>query len=68
VDIPHVFALYNDGTAYGDLPRSRVGYARFMKPEHRADRCVACGACESACPQGIEIIAWLQKVHAALAP
>ncbi len=68
VDIPHVFALYNDATAYDDLPRSRVGYARFMKPEHRADRCVACGACESACPQGIEIIAWLRKAHAVLAP
>jgi predicted aldo/keto reductase-like oxidoreductase len=68
VAIPRVFELYNDATAYSDLERARVGYARFMKPEHRADRCVACGACESACPQGIEIIAWLKKAHAALAP
>jgi len=68
VAIPRIFELYNDATAYGDLDRSRVGYARFMKPEHRADRCVACGACESACPQRIEIIAWLKKAHAVLAP
>lgn len=68
VAIPRIFELYNDATAYGDLERGRVGYARFMKPEHRADRCVACGACESACPQRIEIIAWLRKAHAVLAP
>jgi hypothetical protein len=68
VAIPRIFELYNDATAYGDLERGRVGYARFMKPEHRADRCVACGACESACPQRIEIIAWLKKAHAVLAP
>jgi len=68
VAIPRIFELYNDATAYGDLDRARVGYARFMKPEHRADRCVACGACESACPQRIEIIAWLKKAHAVLAP
>jgi predicted aldo/keto reductase-like oxidoreductase len=67
VDIPHVFALYNDGTAYGDLDRSRFGYARFMKAEERADRCVECGACEAACPQHIEVIDWLKKAHAALA-
>jgi hypothetical protein len=68
VAIPRIFELYNDATAYGDLERGRVGYARFMKPEHRADRCVACGTCESACPQGIEIIAWLKQAHAVLAP
>lgn len=68
VAIPRIFELYNDATAYGDLDRARVGYERFMKPEHRADRCVACGACESACPQGIEIISWLKKAHAVLAP
>ena len=67
VDIPRVFALYNDGVAYGAVDRSRFGYARFMKPEERADRCVACGTCESACPQGIEIVAWLKKAHEALA-
>jgi hypothetical protein len=68
VAIPRIFELYNDATAYGDLERGRVGYERFMKPEHRADRCVACGACESACPQRIEIITWLKKAHAVLAP
>jgi hypothetical protein len=67
VSIPRVFSLYNDGIAYGDLGRSRVGYARFMKPEERADRCVACGTCEAACPQHVQIINWLRKAHTGLA-
>ncbi len=66
VNIPHVFALYNDGVAYGDLERARVGYLRMTKPEERADRCVACGVCEATCPQEIRIIDWLKRAHAAL--
>ncbi|MEW5825615.1 MAG: aldo/keto reductase [Candidatus Bipolaricaulota bacterium] len=66
VAIPRIFELYNDGTAYGDLDRSRFAYERFTKPETRADRCVACHLCESKCPQEIEIAAWLAKAHAAL--
>ncbi len=67
VAISRVFALFNDGSAYDDVERSRLSYERFMKPEERADRCVACGACEEACPQGIDIIEWLKRAHATLA-
>jgi hypothetical protein len=70
VAIPRVFSFYNDAMAYGDLARLSAQYAndRFMKPESRADRCVACGACEAACPQDVEIIEWLKKAHATLMP
>ncbi len=63
VAIPRVFEIYNNGTAYGDLDRARASYERFMKPEARADRCIGCRACETKCPQGIEIAAWLAKAH-----
>jgi len=66
VSIPRIFSIFNDRTMYGDLPQARMRYNRFMKPEERADQCVECGACESACPQQIEIIDWLKKAHAAL--
>ena len=68
VAIPRVFTAYNDASAFGDFARLGGMYMndRFTKPEQRADRCVACGACEAACPQQIEIIAWLKKAHAAL--
>jgi predicted aldo/keto reductase-like oxidoreductase len=67
VAIPRIFTTYNDLAMYGDERRARIGYNRFMKPEERADQCVECGACESVCPQQIEIIDWLKKAHAALA-
>ena len=66
MNIPEIFSLFNEGRVYNDLPESRRMYG-FMKPENRADQCIECGACESACPQSIEIIAWLKKADAVLA-
>jgi len=68
VAIPRVFTLYNDGMMYGDLARLGRMYtnAMLVSPDSRADRCVACGACEAACPQQIRIVDWLRKAHAAL--
>ena len=31
-----------------------------MKPEERADKCIACGECETKCPQHIQIVEWLE--------
>ena len=66
VNIPEIFSLFNEGSVYNDLPESRRLYG-FIKPENRADQCIECGACESACPQSIEIIDWLKKADAVLA-
>nr|MBN1858286.1 aldo/keto reductase [Candidatus Bipolaricaulota bacterium] len=66
VAIPRIFSIYNDSVMYDDPGRGKASYNRFMKPESRADNCVACGQCEAACPQQIEIIDWLKKVHATL--
>ncbi len=66
VAIPRCFELYNEMTMYGQPERARVAYANWFKPEERADRCQECGECEDKCPQKIEIMAWLKKVHEAL--
>lgn len=66
VNIPHIFSLFNEGSMYDDLPESRQLYG-FMNEAHRADQCIECGECESACPQSIEIIDWLKKADAVLA-
>jgi len=66
VNIPRIFSIYNDLRMYGDEEMARTRYNQFMKPENRADNCVECGQCEAACPQQIQIIDWLKKVHEAL--
>jgi predicted aldo/keto reductase-like oxidoreductase len=66
VSIPGVFSTYNNAIMYGDADRHRFTYNQFMPAEKRADNCVECGQCESACPQQIEIIDWLKKAHAFL--
>jgi len=61
VAIPFLFGFFNEAQMYGTLERSRAHYR--AAPERQADRCVGCGKCEEACPQGIEIIRWLKTVH-----
>jgi hypothetical protein len=61
VAISRIFAIYNEALMYNALDRSRMVYEQWMREDERADCCLACGECESACPQGIEIIEWLKK-------
>ena len=69
VDIPAIFAIYNESTMYNDR---RMGNFRYcgdqmgLKPEKRADRCIECGQCVEACPQKIPVPEWLKKAHAQL--
>ncbi len=68
VAIPRVFEFYNIAIVYNALERARQGYARWLRDEERADRCLECGECESKCPQGIRIIEWLQQADRLLSP
>jgi predicted aldo/keto reductase-like oxidoreductase len=65
LNIPWLFSLYNDARMYDNMGEAKRSY-RFTRPESKADRCVACRKCERACPQQIEIVEWLRKVHASL--
>ena len=54
VDIPKMFALYNQYAARHDVEGYKAAY--MAVPESgRADRCVACGKCAKHCPQLIDI-------------
>jgi predicted aldo/keto reductase-like oxidoreductase len=67
VAISRIFALYNEATMYNAVERSRMVYEQWLREDERADCCLACGECEAACPQGIEIIEWLKKADQLLA-
>ena len=47
---------------YGHLAGTRRAYRLFFPDAQHADRCLACGECESKCPQHIPIREWLAKV------
>jgi hypothetical protein len=63
VAIPTIFDMYNDAVAYDAWGHARWAYNNQLNIEKRADNCIECGECETACPQQIEIIDWLAKVH-----
>jgi predicted aldo/keto reductase-like oxidoreductase len=65
VAIPRILEMYNEAVIYRSPDKGRLFYS-WLEPEQRADQCVECGECEEKCPQKIEIIAWLKKVHEAL--
>jgi predicted aldo/keto reductase-like oxidoreductase len=67
VSIPRVFEMYNDGTMYDKPDWVRNQYDHWLKPEERADNCIACQECEELCPQKIPISQWMPVVHDALA-
>lgn len=41
-----------------------VQFYQIMRTFHLAGRCVGCGACTRACPMGIDIRLWLDKLRA----
>jgi len=67
VNIPRIFAMYNNARVYGFGEQSRREYAEWRKkmPEDgtQADSCVDCGECEKKCPQKIPIRTQLKDAH-----
>lgn len=63
VRIPRIFAAYNDAYMFDDDQRLSRAYQQIVKDNGDASLCVACGQCEAACPQQLEIISLLQMVH-----
>lgn len=61
INIPGILENYNDVIKYDNLAGARRGYAMFTAPKIKASDCVACGACETRCPQKIGIIDALAK-------
>ena len=61
VNIPAVFGIYNDAMMFSAPEHGRFAYANWVSEAERGDKCLACGECETKCPQGIAIIEWLEK-------
>lgn len=69
VNIPKNFLYYNDYFLVdSDVTRARAKYAYTSQvvPEERAGNCVACGQCETHCPQKLPISRLMEDVKAVL--
>ncbi len=67
VDIPGAFSAWNNASLYSGLKKGDAGYAKLAGAGNSPTNCVACGACEAACPQHINIIEQLKCVTRDLA-
>ncbi|SHI10230.1 hypothetical protein SAMN02745823_02424 [Sporobacter termitidis DSM 10068] len=67
IRIPGYFDAMNRYLVYNDLGAAKFGYALEQKfGSAKGSECVECGACESVCPQKINIVDELKRVVAAL--
>jgi len=60
VDIPGLFSAWNNVSLYDTDPRWDWNLRQIKERKAGANQCVACGACEAACPQRLPIIESLQ--------
>jgi predicted aldo/keto reductase-like oxidoreductase len=62
VAIPVMFSLYNEASIF-DIKEEKLGeYTGNFEAGERAGACVACGECETHCPQNLPIIDLLEEV------
>lgn len=59
IDIATVHKFHNLAVAQGEIPETvREHYAALT---HHASECIGCGACETRCPFGVEIVASMRR-------
>ena len=61
IPIPDIFSARNKQMIFGLKERGQADYERATSGRGKASDCIACGQCEGACPQRINIIERLES-------
>ena len=61
IPIPEIFAARNKQLVWGQLEEGKNTYLKVTAQGSSASDCIACGQCESACPQQIPVIQRLKE-------
>ena len=64
IAISQVFAARNTELVYGDPRGAKMAFGLALMQGNKPSSCVACGQCEAACPQKIQIIEELKTAAA----
>ena len=64
IPIPEIFGARNQQMVWGQLEEGRRQYADVVENAGKASDCIACGQCESACPQQLGVIQYLKDCAA----
>lgn len=62
IAIPEYFAVYNNQHKFGLIPGLQFTFKNIATNRGKPSDCIACGNCEKACPQHIDIIENLKAV------
>ena len=66
ISIPGTLRIMNDYLIYHHLEAAKASYGWETRDLNKASECIACGNCETVCPQSIPIIDELAKAAAVL--
>ena len=61
IKIPAVISALNHQRMFGSSPVADKKYTDAVKDGGKASECIGCGACASACPQGLDIPTLMQE-------
>ena len=66
IPIPEIFGARNQQLIWEQTERGKQQYVRAVENAGKASDCIACGQCESACPQQLGVIQYLKDCAAQL--